>query len=436
MSNTSDSFNKFENLAKRKNNGEEDYRINENIFGLNLNNIFSQYRIVNSDGTASTSLSKEFKDKIYQEIYQKLQNRFINFNHREVLDKIREIKNNFSKLSNKEGNKLLKTSDAASNIFNKLETLDNYITDNFELSTLPTEYKNRVDFSDNYLNKGDIGLNKEYFNNKIYYPIRTRDIRNNFKEKKNLDDKHVFILGESDYEEKEISIEDIENRLRNCHGLEHLYLKKHEELFNVFSFTVNLFDKYRVSTNIMMFLIKYLIQQGVLVDGMPVPNVPKPYPDPKDKSIKIKIPKTIIKNIGALIKDQEKIQEIIKEMRSKTDTGIEDSTKDRTKKLLYKENPTGPTINPLTRRFIQPQSNPTQHRSNPVRPAPTPTVQPQDRQARSTPQIKNPTRVQSSVHKTINSLLGQGLQNKGKYEIRNQEYQIPPKSSKTPNRLE
>jgi len=94
---------------------------------------------------------------------------------------------------------------------------------------------------------------------------------------------------------------EVENRLRNCQNLEFLYLKKHDEIMKIFSFTLNLFDKYKYAINVMLFLLKHLV-----------------YKDPAGdiSSNKIKMPRRIIKNIKKLLEDQKKVQGVIDKMKT------------------------------------------------------------------------------------------------------------------------
>jgi len=88
----------------------------------------------------------------------------------------------------------------------------------------------------------------------------------------------------------------INNRLMNCQNLEFLYLKKHEEIMKIFAFTLNLFDKYKYSVKVMLYLLKNLAYKTPVAGN-------------------INLPKTIIPNIKKLLIDQEKIQGVINSMK-------------------------------------------------------------------------------------------------------------------------
>jgi hypothetical protein len=99
---------------------------------------------------------------------------------------------------------------------------------------------------------------------------------------------------------------EVEKRLKNCQNLEFLYLKKHDEIMKIFSFTLNLFDKYKYSINVMLFLLKHLVYKET------DPNNPPP---PYTKQF-IKMPRTIIKNIKKLLQDQKQVQDVIDRMKT------------------------------------------------------------------------------------------------------------------------
>lgn len=100
-------------------------------------------------------------------------------------------------------------------------------------------------------------------------------------------------------------IKKVEDRLLNCQKLEYHYLRKHDEVVRLFTFILNLFDKYKYQGEILLFLLKYLVKR---------PGDPPYRPgEPEDKSIRI--PRSIITNISKLIKDQESIQNVINTMK-------------------------------------------------------------------------------------------------------------------------
>lgn len=100
----------------------------------------------------------------------------------------------------------------------------------------------------------------------------------------------------------------LNNRLKNCQTLEKLYLKKHEEIIKIFGFVLNLFDKYKYAIKVILFLLKNLHQNGTTEEQKKLDN--------NTIDGKVKLPKTLINNIGLLLKDQDNIQTIIKNMRN------------------------------------------------------------------------------------------------------------------------
>ena len=99
----------------------------------------------------------------------------------------------------------------------------------------------------------------------------------------------------------------IENRLKKCVNLEDLYLKKHDEILNIFRFVLNLFDKYKYAIKVILYLLKNLVR----------PEDKKEFKNAgtgNDIHLGIKLPKPLIKNIDLLLNDQYKIQKVIKTM--------------------------------------------------------------------------------------------------------------------------
>lgn len=96
----------------------------------------------------------------------------------------------------------------------------------------------------------------------------------------------------------------ISNRLINCQNLEVLYLIKHDELMTTFAFTLNLFDKYKYSTKVILVLLKFLVTKN---------NIPV---TPGTGCDNIMLPKPLITNIKKLLTDQEIVQDVIKGMKN------------------------------------------------------------------------------------------------------------------------
>jgi hypothetical protein len=100
----------------------------------------------------------------------------------------------------------------------------------------------------------------------------------------------------------------IERRLNNCQFLEILYLVKHEELMKTFAFTLNLFDKYKYSIKILLFVLKNLVyKKGIPgATGATLPT-------------SVKLPKALIPNIMKLLADQKQVQDVITSMQNTLD---------------------------------------------------------------------------------------------------------------------
>jgi len=108
-------------------------------------------------------------------------------------------------------------------------------------------------------------------------------------------------------------VAEIENRLNNCQHLELLYLVKHDELMKTFAFTLNLFDKYKYSIKVILFILKNLVYKKG-------PDGPSRGPEPGGPGTpNIKLPKALIPNIMKLIQDQKQVQEVITSMRETID---------------------------------------------------------------------------------------------------------------------
>ena len=109
-----------------------------------------------------------------------------------------------------------------------------------------------------------------------------------------------------------ITKEEIETRLKNCYDLEVLYLTKHQELMQIFLFTVNLFERYKYAIKVILYLLKHLAygrDEDTMGDD---PSIV--YPPIQDDVITLDVPKAVIQDITLLLKDQKKVRDIIKQM--------------------------------------------------------------------------------------------------------------------------
>ena len=116
----------------------------------------------------------------------------------------------------------------------------------------------------------------------------------------------VDTVGAINYDGPDINLDSeanrnrIQTRLNNCRTLEELYLIKHVELMKTFTFTINLFDKYKYAIKIMLFLLKNLVYK----ENETPPNCGR-----------VKLPPPLIPNIKTLIIDQQAVQGVITDMK-------------------------------------------------------------------------------------------------------------------------
>jgi hypothetical protein len=99
-------------------------------------------------------------------------------------------------------------------------------------------------------------------------------------------------------------IEELETRLKNCQAFEIIHLKLYENFMKTGAFTLTLYEKYKYITHVMLYLLKNLVYKPKLTKQELIDNG-------CDTSNQIKLPKTIIKNIGKLVEEQDNIQKTI-----------------------------------------------------------------------------------------------------------------------------
>ena len=115
-------------------------------------------------------------------------------------------------------------------------------------------------------------------------------------------------------------IKQLETRLKNCQAFEIIHLKLYENFMKTGAFTLTLYEKYKYITHVMLYLLKNLVYKPKLTKQELIDNG-------CDTSNQIKLPKTIIKNIGKLVEEQDNIQ--------KTIDGISNGLKDTDLDKLY-----------------------------------------------------------------------------------------------------
>ena len=210
------------------------------------------------------------------------------------------------KIKRKLGTDIANTNMNAQQIMIMLNKLQAMIDQNTQENSTNADQGNRISVTreddDNRLftlTRGEKYINEYAYddNLKIYakyhgFNIQTLDSNSDIKG----EDIHM--------DENSATSNDIQKRLNNCHILEMLYLIKHEEVMKTFAFTLNLFDKYKYSIKLLLYVLKFLVVKKKPVDRHAA----------KD-TLEVKLPKTLIPNIQTLLADQEKVQAVITGMQ-------------------------------------------------------------------------------------------------------------------------
>lgn len=286
---------------------DDNYRINRN-FVPHLDTIFERYRP--KAGDAREIINNNYglmRAEIENEINRELDKVFVSLKttNQRVHNAIMNIKNQF--INNRAGNKVILTSQEAKDVSDRLGRVSRQINVELgNLTTIPVPRRGRDNFDQYNTNDGVQG--EDIIDARIGI-IRAANPVN--IDSYNLSDS-VYQLPAS-YDtinvQNPADLQTLERRLANCTGLEYLYLRKHAELLNVFSLTINLYDKYTMALNLLMFLIKYLVKYNA-ESGKGIGEY--------NLDCKVKIPKPVIKNLNALLRDQESIQDTIRYIRQNT----------------------------------------------------------------------------------------------------------------------
>lgn len=223
---------------------------------------------------------------------------------KKIIKKLDEIQDSINKLAINQANTVKVERNAATNIFeatpdgtyrNKASTDDARYTDTTGANI--NDFIKQADYVDN---AGNIALTHNAQSINI----------------ENIDDETAQTLPTiKQYDELKLDTDGLAKlnlRLQNCQYLEILYLVKHEELMKTFAFLLNLYEKYQYAINLLLFILKNLLDHKC-----PEPEwyEPEEYEQPK-----IKLPKVLISNIKNLLKDQKQVQNIVAEMKTKLDT--------------------------------------------------------------------------------------------------------------------
>lgn len=235
-----------------------------------------------------------------------------------------EINNAIINIKQKLGTTIANTNKNAEAIMQKLNDLKDTINSpvkTLKEDNLREDNETRVKLKDNEIDNTllDIEVGNQY----VKDFTDSKYIGNTFEEFKNKDNgylanarKEIKDLNTNiSSDPSDIAIQDtvpsskeVQSRLNNCHILEMLYLIKHEEVMKTFAFTLNLFDKYKYSIKLLLFILKYLV-------------VKKPEKHAAIESfVNVKLPKTLIPNIQTLLADQEKVQQVITGMKEQLET--------------------------------------------------------------------------------------------------------------------
>ena len=243
---------------------------------------------------AAANISKllEMLDINKNEIAKQLK-RKLGTNNNEVTNRVNELFENLEQLKRHINTTIPEDNDE--NSFLKLSGRDTYADKNF---TLKSGVYRKIEGNDS----GSESEERELDDFTGLEHLRNQSLETKPEHlDTQIENKDTLLNGADQIELDGDGVNRLQNRLLNCQKLEFYYLKKHDEVIKIFTFLLNLFDKYKYQGELLLFLLKYLVTK---------PDKPdRPY-----KSPTIKIPKSIILNIKKLIKDQDKIQEVINKM--------------------------------------------------------------------------------------------------------------------------
>lgn len=299
-----------------RNNG---YKVGNDYIGSTFGRIFDMYK-PKRDDTAHNINEKyaHMQDAIKRDLDGQLDKMFVILRKRDnkIHNMVEKLKDKFIDNPAAGDDKIMLTNRKVSEIKRSFATLtDQLSTDITTLVTVPdTVRQNYNTFRGTYNTDASIQFLKPTLVQNPANNLLTDDIQ-----LQNMDDVNMYGLTNQIYattaddrridRDGNLDLTDPEqkslvtNRLKNCYILEHLYLKKHGELMNVFAFSLNMYEKYMIALNLLLFLIKYLVKYNADVDIKP---------GTYDSDCKIKIPKKVITNISDLLKDQKQIQETLK----------------------------------------------------------------------------------------------------------------------------
>ena len=122
---------------------------------------------------------------------------------------------------------------------------------------------------------------------------------------KNLDEKQDIYIPVSNADPIDLNSDTdrtkLTTRLNNCQALELFHLRLFENFMKTGAFTLTLYEKYKYITSVMLYLLKNLVNKPKLEkdcsSGATIPVADT-----------VTLPKTVIKNIGRLVEEQNRIQ--------------------------------------------------------------------------------------------------------------------------------
>jgi len=241
----------------------------------------------------------EIFDKGINDIVLRLKARF-GSNNTEVNEVVKAISQVFTGIDTK-------ISTGTGNISN-----DDYGTNQL-ISTKDTNGKYTSNIINKHVEMGDLSdTNNPYekLKDPSYIPKYLDDNTKNYQA--TLSDQEINMSSQDD-------VNKLKFRLNNCQALEILHLKLFENFMSTGAFTLTLYEKYKYVTQVMLYLLKNLVNKPKLTTQEMIDS------GCADSSDRIKLPKTIIKNIASLVEEQDKIQNTINSIR----TGLSNTQLDK-----------------------------------------------------------------------------------------------------------
>ena len=245
------------------NNGEQNYeneRDWDDFFLDNLDDIidvsFDDLKVHQIKNEKDLNIKMELiKKNLKVKFNELLKNTFLTIRNDNTFNKVESIKEDFIKNNNTEDSYIKQTNKKYTKTRDKLR----------ELQKIVEEYNNEpvktYTINDEGKKEEKVFTKEDYYNKEQLSNIYEDNRINSLKTLNNVPIYNLRGEENSKYlNEKPSNIEDIQKRVDNCWVLENLYLKKHEELYTVFRFALTLFDKYKISTELLVYLIKNLVQ--------------------------------------------------------------------------------------------------------------------------------------------------------------------------------